>query len=463
MKSSENLRMEAVRSLEILDTPPEGDFDDLIKLAVLIFGVPISTVTIVDEHRQWFKAAVGLDVSETDRSISFCTHAIEQEEPLVVENTASDSRFANSPLVTEKPHLGFYAGVPLRTKDNLAIGTFCIMDQKSRSFSSSELEVLKILANQTMKLMELRAERIKLRESQERWQFAVEGTGDGLWDWNIITGEAVFSQYWKEMLGYQESEIDNSVDAWLSLVHPNDLKGLQAHLNEYLAQKVKTYRYEHRLRCKNGDWKWILTRGMVVSRGQNGKPKRMIGVHTDIAARKASEEVIWKQANFDMLTGLPNRRMFFDRLKQEIRRSARNKKKFALLFIDLDGFKNVNDTLGHLAGDKLLAQVSKRIAGTIRISDTLSRLSGDEFTAILTDVTSVEHAGKIANKILTQIGRPFKIGKSSASVTGSIGISIYPDDGTDDDALINFADTAMYSAKDNGKNCWFHHSRDQFS
>ena len=450
----ESLRLNAVHSFEILDTPAENDFDDLVKLAALIFNVPISTVTIVDEHRQWFKAQVGLGIRETARDISFCTHAIELEQPLVVENTSRDPRFATNPLVLGAPNLGFYAGVPLRTSEDYAIGTFCIMDQTPRSFSESELEILRVLANQAMKLLELRAEKIKLRDSEQRWKFALEGAGDGVWDWNIQTGETIFSKQWKMMLGYTEAEIDNTYDAWKSLVHPEDTERVISQLDDYLQQKIDTYRVEHRLRSKSGEWKWVLSRGMVVSRDAKHRPLRMVGIHTDISARKSSEEIIWQQANFDALTGLPNRRMFFDRLKDEIRRSFRQQKKFALLFIDLDGFKKINDTQSHHVGDKLLKQVGRRILDTIRETDTLSRLGGDEFTVILSGVESIDQVSKICDKILAKLIQPFKIGKVTARVSGSIGISIYPDNGMDVNALINFADAAMYQAKYRGKNCW---------
>ena len=194
-------RLKAVKNLEILDTDAESDFDELVTLASKIFKVPISTVTILDAHRQWFKAAIGLNVKETERDISFCTHAIQQHEPLVISDTSLDTRFSQNPLVLDEPHLAFYAGVPLRTSDDSAVGTFCIMDKKPRDLSPDELDILKVLANQAMKLLELRAQRNsfrdlvkekesinkKLKDSEQRWQFALEGSGDGVWDWNIDT------------------------------------------------------------------------------------------------------------------------------------------------------------------------------------------------------------------------------------------------------------------------------------
>lgn len=447
-------RIEAVSALEILDSPAENDFDDLVRLTAMIFQVPISTVTIVDSHRQWFKAAVGLPVQETARDISFCTHAIELHQPLVVEDTSQDPRFADNPLVLNAPHLGFYAGVPMRNADDDAIGTFCVMDSKPRRFSAEELDILKVLANQAMKLIELRAERIKLRESEQRWKFALEGAGDGVWDWNIKTGQAIFSHQWKVMLGYEAHELKAGFDTWGDLIHPDDRQPVMDHIQAYLAGKVDTYRIEHRLRCRDGSWKWVLTRGMVVNRDRQGQPLRMVGTHTDISERKASEELIWRQANFDTLTGLPNRRMFFDRLKEQIKRASRGKKNFAVFFIDLDGFKEVNDTLGHQAGDQLLIEVSRRITHSIRASDTLARLGGDEFTIILDDIATIEAAGRIADKVLHALAQPIKLGKQQATISGSVGIARYPFHGLDVDSLVNHADAAMYAAKAQGKNCW---------
>ncbi len=450
----EQKRMAAVKKAEILDTAPESDYDDLVKLAALIFNVPISTVTIVDSHRQWFKAAVGLSMKETDRAISFCTHVVDQNQRLIVENTHLDPRFANNPLVEKEPILGFYAGIPLYTADNNAIGTFCIMDNSPRKLSDAELETLETLANQAMKLLELRTERKKLRESEQRWKFALEGAGHGVWDWNINTDQVFLDKQWKEMLGYAESDAIDKFEAFRQMVHPDDVALLLQSLDDYLHQKTETYRVELRIQCKDKSWKWILTRGIIVAWDAVGAPLQMIGTHTDISKRKLSEEIAWKQANFDALTGLANRRMFFDLLQKEIKRSARVKHSFALMFIDLDGFKPVNDNYGHQVGDELLIQVSQRVIGCIRESDTVARLGGDEFTVLMNGISTPADAGNLAEKILAAINQPFILGRHSITISASIGLSIYPAHGLEADMIIKKADSAMYDAKNSGKNAW---------
>lgn len=464
----EQNRLEAVRNLEVLDTANESDFDDLVGLAAMIFEVPISTVTILDSRRQWFKAAVGLTVKETARDISFCTHAIQQYDPLIVPDTKYDPRFAKNPLVINEPHLAFYAGVPLRTSDDLAVGTFCIMDTTPKQLSTHQVGILKILANQAIKLLELRIERNKYRdlviekelinkqldESKQRWQFALEGSGDGVWDWDIENNHCFYSTKWKEMLGYADDNLPNNPETWLSLIHKEDLPKVKQKLNDYFSNNSFEYKFEHRVLCKDQTYKWILTRGMVVERGISGQPKRMVGTHTDISNRKQTEEIIWRQANFDSLTGLPNRRMFFDRLNEEVKRASRAKQMFALMFIDLDGFKVVNDHFGHKSGDNLLIQVAQRVSLCIRESDTFARLGGDEFTVILSGLKSMDAISDMSEKILNTINMPYQLETHQATISASIGLSVYPNHSIDMDTLISLADAAMYEAKTKGKNCW---------
>jgi diguanylate cyclase (GGDEF)-like protein/PAS domain S-box-containing protein len=342
------------------------------------------------------------------------------------------------------------------------------MDRMPRALTPEEIDILKILANQAMTLLELRHERnwLKqllaeldriyktLRESEQRWSFALEGSGDGVWDWQVDTDEVFFSKRWKAMLGYAEHEFPNSYEAWYGIVHPQDIAETMARLRAHLNGDAEGYRIEYRIRRKDGEWLWVLTRGLVVERDKSGKPLRMVGTHTDISQRKQSEDLIWRQANFDALTGLPNRRMFFDRLSQEIARATRGRQMFAVLFIDLDGFKQVNDALGHRAGDELLVEVGHRLGECIRKSDTLARLGGDEFIVILSSLKQQSSVERIADKILKAMSRPFNLGGKQAEVSASIGISMFPVHGLGGDSLISHADTAMYDAKEIGKNCW---------
>lgn len=183
-----------------------------------------------------------------------------------------------------------------------------------------------------------------------------------------------------------------------------------------------------------------------------GRPYRRIGVFSDITARKQSEELIWSQANYDFLTGLPNRRLFIDRVDQEIRKASRQKGRFAVFFVDLDRFKEVNDTLGHHVGDELLKEAAGRIQKAVRMSDTVGRMGGDEFTVLLSDVHDPGASEKVAQTILGLLEQPFHLGGEEIYISGSIGIAVYPDDAQSVDELFKCADQAMYVSKEKGRN-----------
>lgn len=414
----------------------------------------------------------------------------------------------------------------------------------------------------------------QLRESEERWKFALEGAGDGVWDWNPQTDEALFSKRWKEMLGYAEDEFPDNGAAWIEHLHPADRDRVISTIRDYLAGMTPLYVVEFRMRCKDGSWKWILARGMLVSRDADGRPLRLLGTHADISERKQTENAmrlhasvfdsawegivitdaegnivsvnstftevtgytadeligknprllrsdrqdadfyrkmwesirtdqhwrgeIWNRkksgelyaeilsisavrnqlgeltnyigtfsditalkntqshlerlANFDTLTRLPNRRLFQDRLEQEMKKTLRNQSRAALILLDLDNFKEVNDTLGHDKGDLLLVEAAQRIQICVRESDTVARLGGDEFAIVLPQIESTGNAERIALQVIKHLALPFQLGAEQTYISASIGITFYPDDADSSETLLKNADQAMYQSKSRGKN-----------
>jgi diguanylate cyclase (GGDEF)-like protein/PAS domain S-box-containing protein len=293
-----------------------------------------------------------------------------------------------------------------------------------------------------------------LRISNERLKLAIEGSGEGIWDWDIRNDHYHFSDNLKRMMAWDpENESPEAIkDAMRKRIHPDDLPRIRAALLAYIDGRESAYSCEFRAQRADGVWLWMLSRGIIVARDDNGVPLLMTGTTSDISARKQADERIWHHANFDALTGLPNRRLFRDRLDQEVRKAARSGKQVALLFIDLDRFKQVNDLLGHDAGDLLLAQCAHRLKGCVRESDTVARLGGDEFTVILTAPESAARVEHVCQKILHTLESPFPIGKEVAYMSGSIGVTLYPNDATTSEELIRKADQAMYAAKNAGKN-----------
>jgi diguanylate cyclase (GGDEF)-like protein/PAS domain S-box-containing protein len=288
--------------------------------------------------------------------------------------------------------------------------------------------------------------------SEDRWKFALEGAGDGVWDWDMVTDKVFRSARWKEIYGYTNNEIEDTASAGRMLVHPDDLMHQIEDTQDYLRGKKNVYVSEFRLLCKDGTWKWTLSRGMVISRSLDGKPLRMIGTHTDISERKNSENQLLQLAHYDQITNLPNRVLFLDRFHQVLTNAHRHNQPVTLMYLDLDRFKEVNDTLGHDMGDILLKEVAERLMKCVRADDIVARMGGDEFTVILNNVNHQINTERITQSILNKLTEPFNLGGEVVYISASIGISVYPANGTEVDALLKNADQAMYFAKQSGRN-----------
>lgn len=216
--------------------------------------------------------------------------------------------------------------------------------------------------------------------------------------------------------------------------------------------------FEFRLKGRRGTERWLETHATPL-RNADDQVIAHLGITRDVTEKKRFDQLIWQKANFDQLTGLPNRNMFQDRLQQELKKASRSGEMLAVLFIDLDRFKEVNDTLGHQIGDDLLVEVAQRIESCVRASDTVARLGGDEFMVLVSGLTDAEPVDVIADKINRTLAEPFLLGdrQSASHISASIGITLYPNDGDNVDQLLRNADQAMYVAKARGRDCfaWF--------
>ncbi|MBC7878026.1 MAG: EAL domain-containing protein [Anaerolineales bacterium] len=292
----------------------------------------------------------------------------------------------------------------------------------------------------------------KLRESEERYALAVRAANDGIWDWNLKANEIYFSHRWKDILGYKAEEIGNDPNEWISRVHPDHKNRVQTDLASHVKGLTPLFECEYLIRHSNGKYLWVLSRGLAV-RDANGKVYRMAGSHSDIAARKLAEERLAHDALHDALTGLPNRVLFMDRLENRLERTKRSPDDlFALMFIDLDRFKVVNDSLGHAVGDQLLITISHRLRLSLRPEDTISRLSGDEFAVLLHDVSDINDVHRVADRIKGQLVTTTLLGAVERSPSASIGIAIFNTTYSSAAELLRDADLAMYRAKALGGN-----------
>ncbi len=332
---AEMRRLLSLLNYQILDTPTERIYDDLVELAAQLCGTPIALISLFEGDRQWFKSRRGLDLTEIPRTISFCAHTLAGDGTFVVADAVTDSRFRDNPLVHGPSGVRFYAGVPLQAEDGEKLGTLCVMDHAVRELSPAQQAGLRALGRQTMNLLECRRLAIDLKRADE--------------------------------------------------------------------------------------------------------------------ARTAAEQKLEYLATRDALTGLDNRLSFHYCFDTALKANARQRALLACLYLDLDNFKLVNDSLGHRAGDALLVEASRRLRATVRDTDVVARLGGDEFAVALTGVDTVESIAHVAAKIVATLSAPYAITGQRVHVGCSIGISLSPGDGSDTDTLLQQADSALYHAKHLGK------------
>lgn len=624
MSDTEKLRLEKLRSLGLLDSKPEEFFDCITRVASTILGTPISVISLVDEHRQWFKSKHGIEASETPRDISFCTHAVASGEQLIVEDATNDERFANNPLVINDPNIRFYAGIPIKSLEGYSLGTLCVIDDKPKSPTEKELKALHDLAMIATKEIQSRERMLTaldtIDDAHSKFQSIFENAGvgialvkpPGLWlavndalckiigyskselfsltfqdithtedlnaDLNLLDQltEGKIDRYqlekrcikkdgstiWVEITVTKQSTDHGEVDYFISIVKDIQaaketefaLSGLRKTLEEKVIQRTEELRQvnqsllkayeekissEQELQNKELELRTILANandayicmdaeGLVTAWNKQAEhtfgwpeeeaigrklekliipPELHQDHHTglnryllesdskilgnrieleairkdgiripielqinaleinkqvlftsflrDISERKQLENLLKNEARNDPLTGLANRRKLEEILPIAFQRARSNNVYLALLFVDLDGFKLINDTHGHLIGDLLLKEVADRIHQCTRMSDTVVRYAGDEFVIVLENLKKKDDTKRITSHIQKLIAEPIRAGNLNLNITLSIGITYY---GGKDIApiepleLIRIADKAMYTAKKNGKN-----------
>jgi diguanylate cyclase (GGDEF)-like protein/PAS domain S-box-containing protein len=289
-----------------------------------------------------------------------------------------------------------------------------------------------------------------LKESEERFALAARGANDGLWDWNLRNRKVYFSSRWKSMLGFDENEINDDPEEWLSRVHPDDRKKLEAGITAHLNRQNPHFEGEYRIMHKDGTYRWVLSRGLAV-RDDEGYAYRMAGSQTDITLRKKVEDQLIHDAFHDALTGLPNRALFLDRLQHLITTSRRRVDvNYAVLYLDMDRFKIVNDSLGHTIGDQLLIAVGRKLSECIRPGDTVARLGGDEFAILLENISELKDAVDVAERIHQKMSTSVMVKDHELFSSFSIGIALGSDHYERPEQVLRDSDIAMYLAKGRG-------------
>ncbi len=292
---------------------------------------------------------------------------------------------------------------------------------------------------------------VALRESEERYALAAQGANDGLWDWDLRTDRIYFSPRWKAMLGYSDDEIGTVPQEWLSRVHDDDVAHLRSELAAHGDGTTASLECEYRIRHRDGSLRWMLCRGLAV-RDEQGRAYRVAGSQTDITERKRVEEQLLHDAFHDGLSGLPNRALFADRLGQAIRRADRHMDyRFAVVSLDIDRFKLVNDSLGHPAGDQLIKAIARRLELSLRATDTVARLGGDEFAILLADLAEPDDAVRVVERMQEGLAAPYNLNGHELFISASIGIVQSAREYARPEDYLGRADVAMYRAKVMGK------------
>lgn len=290
-----------------------------------------------------------------------------------------------------------------------------------------------------------------LRDSEQRYALAAAGSNDGLWDWDLASNRIYLSKRWKDMLGYAENDIGDGAEEWLSRIHPEDVQRVTAQIDAHLNDAASHFESEHRVRHRDESYRWMLVRGLAVREGPGGA-HRIAGSMTDITDRKRTEEQAIHDALHDTLTSLPNRTLFLERVRQALARVRRTPSAtFAVIYLDLDRFKVVNESLGHVHGDDLIVAAARRFEHNLKFGDTVARLGGDEFAILLEDTANKEEAVSVADMLQKGLSAPFTLGSKEIFTTASMGIAHSAEEYLRPEDILRDAELAMYRAKELGK------------
>jgi diguanylate cyclase (GGDEF)-like protein len=449
LPENERDRLLALHEYDILDTPRDPLFDSLTTLAAQICEVPIAQISLIDGQRQWFKSLHGLvGPAQTPREASFCAHTILQDEILEVPDTRDDARFEASPLVTAEPRIRFYAGVPLRDGRGFGLGALCVLDYQPRQLTAAQRLALESLGRLAVSLLEQRRGERKLREREHRQKLIADLGQRALADPDADALMENAVRLVSETLGFEYCRVLELAHGGLNLVS-------RASVGTAPTGNDTGSRVASLISGPQGPYGLLEVRSLVAGRVTTEVTNFVQSVAnivgTALARRRADEQLAYA-AQFDTLTGLPNRQLFRDRIAQALARAVRKSRPIAVVVLNLDGFKLINNGHGHAAGDRVLIQVAERLISCVSAYDTVSRLGADEFAIALSNIDQVEEAAPVVQQVLHALSQPFELDDGEAFISATAGVSIFDADGGDAHTLIKNAEVAMHRAREKGRN-----------
>ncbi|WP_260705968.1 GGDEF domain-containing protein [Edaphobacter flagellatus] len=474
---SENARLWALWVRELLDSQPEQDCEELTQLAASLCGTQLGLLTLLDERQQWVRASETLKLGDTPREIAFCAHAIRQAGAFIVKDSLLDSRFGANPLVTADPPIRFFAGVALATPDGHLLGTLCVLDTTPRILTAEQVDALEVLGRQVSARLELKMQRRALEHALNEKEKATGALRASEELFRAFMNASPFLSYIKDAAGrllfYNRAFAQRfgvSEYAWLGrtdeqLWSRNLSKSVRTHDLEVMAGGRMVETEEH---IRGTDGTISSLRSFKFPCHDSAGNVLLAGVAVDISAEVAhkaeleryhreleeANDQLRRLAVTDELTGLRNRRAFEERLVMEFSMARRRKRELAVLLIDVDNFKKINDKYGHASGDEVLRRLGMILRTTVRLPDLPARYGGEEFVVLLPE-SGEESAMGLARRVMQRVAAEEW---ENEPVTISMGMAAINESLVNGYQLVELADEALYAAKRAGKNRVMVHS-----
>jgi len=449
--------------LELADRiRPIADPNDIISAACEVLGRHLGVALVgyleVDEtgqhgflRRDWTNGALPSMAGQTLHLDAFgpdLADEVREGRILAIDDVATDRRSASYTEIYAASGTKSYVAIPL-VKGSKLLSIVCLHEPRPRHWTEHDIALAQEMVDRTWAAVESARAQAQQRETAERLQFVLKAAQIGEWHLDLSTRRAVRSLRHDQCFGYDELLPEWDVELALGHIHPADRARVKETFNKAI-KELSDWHFECRVIWPDQSVHWISAHGSVYA--VNGQPTHMTGIVFDITERKEADEKLRHAAMHDPLTGLPNRAMLFEYAEHLLPHNRRNNRCAAVLFIDLDRFKPINDTHGHEIGDQLLKEIANRLSRSLRAEDIVTRLGGDEFVVLLQDICEINHAGEATRHIVERLSKPFYINGLTLSLSASIGISTFPNDAQDIDTLISQADAAMYQAKQAGRN-----------